>query len=158
MGPLSENNSVFPAPTPWCYQTNSCELSSTASTYGAPPSPIYCPIVEHQICRELEGQLQGWEGVCDWNSVLSGGEQQRLAVARALVQKPRVAFLDEATAALGEAHEEALYRLIAAAVPMFVSVGHHTSLLRYHTHVLCNDGDEQWNFFTTEEYAANHIL
>ena len=46
---------------------------------------------------------------------LSGGEQQRLAVARALLAKPDWLFLDEATASLDEESENALYRAIAQA-------------------------------------------
>ena len=48
---------------------------------------------------------------------LSGGEQQRLAVARALLAKPDWLFLDEATASLDEESENALYRAIARRCP-----------------------------------------
>ena len=49
----------------------------------------------------------------NWQMRLSGGEQQRLAVARALLAKPDWLFLDEATASLDEESENALYRVIA---------------------------------------------
>ncbi len=70
----------------------------------------------------------------NWAQVLSGGEQQRLAFARALLNKPDWLFLDEATAALPEEDQEALYALLKARLPAttLVSIGHRTSLARFH--------------------------
>ena len=50
-----------------------------------------------------------------WNRMLSLGEQQRLGIARAILQAPDYLFLDEATASLDEPSEAALYRLVAGA-------------------------------------------
>jgi ABC-type molybdenum transport system ATPase subunit/photorepair protein PhrA len=44
-----------------------------------------------------------------WVDVLSAGEQQRLAFARLLLNRPRYAFLDEATSAIDPENEELLY-------------------------------------------------
>ncbi|SNS31307.1 putative ATP-binding cassette transporter [Tardiphaga sp. OK246] len=65
-----------------------------------------------------------------WNRMLSLGEQQRLGVARALLQKPQYLFLDEATASLDEPSEEALYRLLEDKLPgtTIVSIGHRNTL------------------------------
>ncbi|OOR88088.1 ABC transporter ATP-binding protein [Moraxella caviae] len=70
----------------------------------------------------------------DWTRVLSLGEQQRLAFARLLLHRPTVAFLDEASASLDEGLEDAMYRLLADALPntTIISVGHRSTLLAHH--------------------------
>jgi putative ATP-binding cassette transporter len=69
-----------------------------------------------------------------WALQLSPGEQQRIAFARALVQKPDWLFLDEATSALDEATEESLYRLVRERLPkaMVFSIGHRATLGPFH--------------------------
>ena len=93
-----------------------------------------------QQCRigYLAGRLDAEE---DWGHVLSIGEQQRLAFARAVLTRPQWLFLDEATSALDEETEDALYRLLAEKLPSttLVSVGHRSTLLRYHQRVLALD-------------------
>jgi putative ATP-binding cassette transporter len=70
----------------------------------------------------------------NWAQVLSGGEQQRLAFARALLVKPDWLFLDEATASLPEEAQDALYRLLKERLPhtTLVSIGHRESLAAQH--------------------------
>jgi putative ATP-binding cassette transporter len=71
----------------------------------------------------------------NWTQVLSGGEQQRLAFARALLNRPDWLFLDEATASLPEEDQDKLYRLLKERLPSttLVSVGHRESLAEHHT-------------------------
>jgi vitamin B12/bleomycin/antimicrobial peptide transport system ATP-binding/permease protein len=71
----------------------------------------------------------------NWAQVLSGGEQQRLAFARALLNKPDWLFLDEATASLPEEDQDRLYRLLRERLPQttLVSIGHRESLAAHHT-------------------------
>ena len=70
----------------------------------------------------------------NWAQVLSGGEQQRLAFARALLNRPDWLFLDEATASLPEDTQGALYRLLRERLPgtTVVSIGHRASLAEFH--------------------------
>jgi putative ATP-binding cassette transporter len=69
-----------------------------------------------------------------WNRVLSPGEQQRLGIARAILQRPDFLFVDEATASLDEPAEAALYDLLRARLKdtTLVSVGHRATLRAYH--------------------------
>jgi putative ATP-binding cassette transporter len=84
---------------------------------------------------QLEGQL---DQVARWQHRLSGGEQQRLAIARALLAKPDFLFMDEATSALDEDTEAALYELLDSRLEgtTIVSVAHHSALKKYHDHAL----------------------
>ncbi|MFO1393967.1 MAG: ABC transporter ATP-binding protein/permease [Steroidobacteraceae bacterium] len=69
-----------------------------------------------------------------WGHLLSGGEQQMLAFARALLYRPDILFLDEATSALDEAAEARLYARLCEDLPActLVSVAHRTTLDRFH--------------------------
>ena len=72
--------------------------------------------------------------VDSWDRVLSGGEQQRLAIARALLHRPAWLFLDEATASLDPAAEEHLYRLLRERLPgtSIVSIAHRPAVAAFH--------------------------
>jgi putative ATP-binding cassette transporter len=80
----------------------------------------------------------------NWAQVLSGGEQQRLAFARALLNKPEWLFLDEATASLPEDAQGALYRLLKERLKhtTIVSIGHREGLAEHHARRLAWQGNE----------------
>jgi vitamin B12/bleomycin/antimicrobial peptide transport system ATP-binding/permease protein len=100
-----------------------------------------------ELAKEVEGVLK----VCHleyliprlseaaaWSDQLSPGEQQRIAFARILLQKPDWVFLDESTSMLDHANEDRMYQLIKSELPhcSIVSVGHRSSLEKLHDHLV----------------------
>ena len=77
-----------------------------------------------------------------WDRRLSGGEQQRLAFARALLVKPDFLFLDEATASLDPAAEAALYGLVKTrlAGTGVLSIAHRPAVAAHHDRGLRVEG------------------
>lgn len=82
----------------------------------------------------------------DWAKVLSPGEQQRVAFARILLNRPKVVFLDEATSALDQGLEYVVYDLIRTELPdtIVVSVSHRPTVDDYHEQHLELLGDGAW--------------
>jgi len=91
--------------------------------------------------------------VQDWAKVLSPGEQQRIAFARILLTKPKVAFLDEASSALDEGLEYTCYQLVRTELPdtILVSVSHRSTVEQHHTHQLELLGNGEWRLGRVEE-------
>jgi len=84
----------------------------------------------------LPEHFGGLDAELHWADLLSGGEQQRLAFARLLLNRPRFAILDEATSALDVASEERLYSQLARLPTAFISIGHRPSLRKFHNQVM----------------------
>ena len=77
----------------------------------------------------------------DWAAVLSLGEQQRIAIARVLLAKPRLVLMDESTSALDTRNERLMYEELKRAGVTYVSVGHRPTLLQFHRNALLLKGD-----------------
>jgi putative ATP-binding cassette transporter len=101
---------------------------------------------------DLPGRFGGFDTIHDWPSVLSLGQQQRLAFARILLSQPAYAMMDEATSALDIDNERDLYSLLADMQSVYVSVGHRPSLLEYHHKVLELHPDSTWQVYSAADY------
>ena len=93
-------------------------------------------VLEKVNLADLVERFNGLDVERDWADVLSLGEQQRLAFARILINKPRYIILDEATSALDIANEAGLYEHLDRTGATFVSVGHRPTLAQYHQKIL----------------------
>ena len=112
---------------------------------GQPEDQARMQQVLHQV--NLGHLAERLEVSCDWAHILSVGEQQRLAFARVLFNRPQVVFLDESTSAMDEGLEHALYALLRSEMPgaLLLSVGHRSTLAGFHTHRLEVDGRGGWS-------------
>jgi ATP-binding cassette subfamily D (ALD) long-chain fatty acid import protein len=85
----------------------------------------------------------GWDGRKEWKNVLSGGEKQRMAVARLLYHRPRYAVVDEATSAVSSDVEGLLYDAAKAAGITLITISTRASLKRHHRlHLRLGLGDD----------------
>ena len=93
-----------------------------------------------EICR-LGHLVARLEELANWSLVLSGGEQQRVAFARALLYRPNWLFLDEASSALDEPTERRMYELLAERLPgaSVISVAHKPTVAAFHKRQLTID-------------------
>ncbi|KAK4895313.1 ATP-binding cassette long-chain fatty acid transporter pxa1 [Elasticomyces elasticus] len=82
---------------------------------------------------EREG---GWDTRKMWKDVLSGGEKQRMGIARLLYHEPRYAFIDEGTSAVSSDVEGLLYETAKAKGITLITISTRASLKRYHSYTL----------------------
>ncbi|XP_011495627.1 PREDICTED: ATP-binding cassette sub-family D member 3 [Ceratosolen solmsi marchali] len=116
--------------------------------------------LSHLLDRETHpgSQGQGWNSVADWMDVLSGGEKQRIAMARLFYHKPQFAILDECTSAVSVDVEDSMYSYCKKANITLFTVSHRRSLWKHHEYYLQMDGRGSFEFKPiepdTEEFGS----
>ena len=91
----------------------------------------------------------GWDTRKEWKDVLSGGEKQRMAIARLLYHEPKYAFIDEGTSAVSSDVEGLLYQAAKDRGITLITISTRASLKRYHSYNLrlgLGDDGAEWDF------------
>lgn len=97
----------------------------------------------------------GWDAEEEWRDVLSGGLQQRVAMARLFYHAPKYAILDECTSSVTLEAEKAMYDGAKALGITLMTVSHRRSLWKYHDNILQFDG--QGNYIFTKLDAERRL-
>ncbi|XP_025833502.1 ATP-binding cassette sub-family D member 3 [Agrilus planipennis] len=106
-------------------------------------------LMEHMKRVQLEYLLEregGLDAVADWLDVLSGGEKQRIAMARLFYHAPQFAILDECTSAVSVDVEGSMYSYCREVGITLLTVSHRKSLWQHHEYVLHLDGRGSYTF------------
>ncbi len=139
-----------------------------AATYPQSPDEIDDALVRTTLEEVGLGHLlERLDEDTHWEHILSGGEMQRLAFARVLIQRPNVIVMDEATAALDPPSQDHLMRLVMERLPeaTVVSVGHRAELEAFHKRKLVleyhpegarlvHDQSLQWTFRRSARFLS----
>nr|NP_001259733.1 ATP binding cassette subfamily D member 3, isoform C [Drosophila melanogaster]AGB95572.1 ATP binding cassette subfamily D member 3, isoform C [Drosophila melanogaster] len=99
----------------------------------------------------LEQRENGLDSIEDWIDVLSGGEKQRIAMARLFYHKPQFAILDECTSAVSVDVEGKMYSYCREVGITLFTVSHRKSLWAHHDYYLQFDGRGSYEFATIDQ-------
>jgi len=119
----------------------------------------------NMVKLEYIAQRDDFGVIRDWNDVLSGGEKQRMAVARLFYHKPQYALLDECTSAVSIDVENTIYKTAIDMGITLLTITHRPTLWQFHTHILEFSGHGEWNLRKIEaeehqkinRFSSHHI-
>lgn len=108
-------------------------------------------IIEKVQLAYLVDRDGGWDAIEDWMDVLSGGEKQRIAMARLFYHEPQFAILDECTSAVSVDVESFIYQHCKQKGISLFTVSHRKSLWVHHEYVLRFDGRGNYEYKKMED-------
>ncbi|WP_375483391.1 ABC transporter ATP-binding protein/permease [uncultured Mycobacterium sp.] len=151
--PDGANETMFLSQLPYVPLGDLRAVVSYPSSAGDIPDSELSEVLTKVVLPHLVNRLDEEQ---DWAKVLSPGEQQRVAFARVLLTKPKAVFLDEATSAMDEGLELAMYQLLRTELPdtIVVSVSHRSTVEPHHDHRLQLLGEGRWRLSRVEEEPA----
>ncbi|XP_068202101.1 ATP-binding cassette sub-family D member 3 [Palaemon carinicauda] len=103
-------------------------------------------LLSHVQLEYILEREKGWDAIADWMDVLSGGEKQRIAMARVFYHKPQFAILDECTSAVSVDVEDNMYQYCSEVGITLFTVSHRKSLWKHHEYYLQMDGRGSFEF------------
>ncbi|XP_022948180.1 ABC transporter D family member 2, chloroplastic isoform X1 [Cucurbita moschata] len=124
-------SNVFPS-----FLTGASNINNVSENPDKPTTDDLVQVLDKVGLGYLLTRFSSLDITCEWSSVLSLGEQQRIAFARLLLSRPKLVLLDESTSALDEANEARLYKQIADAGITYISIGHRSTLRHHHNSIL----------------------
>ncbi|TRM67607.1 ABC transporter transmembrane region 2-domain-containing protein [Schizophyllum amplum] len=98
-------------------------------------------ILEMVFLAYLPEREGGWQTRKEWRDILSGGEKQRMSLARAFYHRPKFAILDECTSAVSSDVEGRMYEYAKGLGITLITISLRPSLMKYHTKLLTLAGD-----------------
>ncbi|XP_068667282.1 ABC transporter D family member 2, chloroplastic [Aristolochia californica] len=156
--PIISASSQYSASLPFLSQVTGLDIGKKSKR---PTTDDLIQVLEDVRLGDILSRFKGLDSTCEWSSVLSLGEQQRLAFARLLLSKAKLVLLDESTSALDEINEAHLYKLIEDAGMTYISIGHRRTLYNYHDKVLriskMDSGDTTRNWELGNRNLANSL-
>ena len=99
-------------------------------------------IMKYVNLAYIEGREGGFDAVNDWADVLSGGEKQRIAMARLFYHRPIFGVLDECTSAVSMDFEAELYTKAKELDITLFTVTHRSTLFKFHDYKIELDGEK----------------
>ena len=141
----------FPPQAVWEGTGSKARALFTSNSSTQPPTPGQELDERLGECLEavelgyLLSRGSGWSQVQNWQETLSGGEKQRVAMARLLFHRPKFAVLDECTSAVSADGEVKLYQALERAGITFLSIAHRPALRSFHSFIIHFDGGVERN-------------